>query len=166
MGSICECDELKYGYFICPICQKKSGYDKWQRKGDKWIFYRDNAWYASHEGTPYEFAEDCWKNTGGGSAQQWNTINWVCYVCRYPSNFFYDYIPNYQGTNEYKLSLEKRKNDFLTKELVNNKIDNMLLNKEANLYSFALLKQQEEINNLNSQIQDMEDGLNEDLYSQ
>ena len=42
----------------------------------------------------------------------------------------------------------------------------MLLNKEANLYSFALLKQQEEINNLNSQIQDMEDGLNEDLYSQ
>ena len=50
MGTICDCNETKYGLFICPICNEKSGYDKWERKGDKWIFHRDNAWYASNNG--------------------------------------------------------------------------------------------------------------------
>ena len=163
MGSICDCNETKYGHFICPICKQKSGYDKWERKGDKWIFHRDNAWYASNNGQPYDFAIDCWKNTGGTFAYQWNEISWVCDICRYPSETFYDYIPDYPGTKEYKISLEKRKNDFLTKELINSKMDNILLNKEADLYSSALLKKQKEIENLNYQIEDMKELMNGDL---
>ena len=112
MGCICDINETKYGLFICPICKQKSGYDKWERKGDKWIFHRDNAWYASNNGQPYDFAKDCWKNTGGTFAYQWNAIRWVCGICRYPSETFYDYIPNYPGTEEYKISLEKKKKRF------------------------------------------------------
>ena len=70
MGCICDINETKYGLFICPIWKQKSGYDKWERKGDKWIFHRDNAWYASNNGQPYDFAKDCWKNTGGTFAYQ------------------------------------------------------------------------------------------------
>ena len=148
MGAVCGCEEKDFGLFICPICHKKSGYDKWERKGDKWIFHMDNVWYASGDGRSYDFPQECWKKTGGGSAEQWNKIKWICSICHYPSDTFYDYIPDYKGTEEYRISREKRKNDFLTKELISSKMDNILLNKEADLY-YALLKRKKGNVNLN-----------------
>lgn len=156
MGCICENKETKYGIFICPICKKESGFDKWQKRGDKWIFHRDNAWYSSLNGYPYSKDEDCWKKTGGSSAEQWDSDTWICGICRYGTHTFFDYIPDYKGTKEYELSREKRKNDFLTKELINNKMDKIILNKEADIYNSILIKQQRKIEQLNGQIRIME----------
>ena len=156
MGSCCNNKETKYGLFICPICKKKSGYDKWQKRDDKWIFHRDNAWYASSGGIAYDFAEDCWKKTGGSTVEKWNTIGWVCGVCNYPAKTFLDYVVGYKSSKEEELSKEKRKNDFLIRQLNYQMINNNILNKEADFYADALIKKQREIQNLNTQIKEME----------
>ena len=162
----CNCislnDKITYGIFICPICKQKSGYDKWQKRGDKWIFHKPNAWYGSEVSYPFITDEACWKQTGGSNAENWNSNKWICLICKYETNTFLDYIPDYKGTKEYELSREKRKNDFLTNELINHKIENNILNKEANLYSSALIKQEREIKILNNRIRDMEEQMDKE----
>lgn len=156
MGCICG-ENIKDGEFICPICKKKSGFDKWQKRGNKWIFHRDNGWYGSLYGSSFYSDIECWKRTGGDTVENWDKIEWICSICKYPSPTFFDYIPDYSGTKEYVLGREKRKTDFLTKELIDHKIDNILLNEEANLYSSALLKQRREIQSLNERVKEMEE---------
>ena len=53
-------------------------------------------------------------------------------------------------------------NRFLTNELINHKIKNNILNKEANLYSSALIKQEREIKILNNRIRDMEEQMDKE----
>ena len=155
MGCICEKEKIEKGIFICPVCLRKSGYDKWQKKGNKWIFHKDGAWFCFHDFS-FITAEQCWEETKGATAEMWNKGGWVCNICKYNAKNFSDYIPDYPRTEKEKLEFEKRKNDFLNGELLNNKIDNMVLAKKVNYLQSLLNEKQEENDILNDQLDEME----------
>ena len=155
MGCICGSTKTEYGIFICPICHKISGYDKWQKRGDKWIFHKDHAWYGIHD-FYFSSAEKCWKETGGSTVEQWNIASWICNICNFRSKTFLDYINTNVRTVKEDLDLEKHKNDFLNDKLLYNKMDNIILNKKANIYESELKKTNEIIKMLNQKIKHME----------
>ena len=155
MGSVCGGSKAESGIFICPICHKITGYDKWQKRGDKWIFHKDNAWYATF-GFPYDTAEKCWKETGGSNSEQWDKAKWVCSFCKFPSKKFLSYVPSIKRTPNEELELEREKNDFLIDKLLLKNIDNKILNIKAIDYHSELNKKNEIIKNLINQIKILE----------
>ena len=80
------------------------------------------------------------KETGGSIVEQWNIASWICNICNFRSKTFLDYIPTNIRTVKEDLDLEKHKNDFLNDKLLYNKMDNIILNKKANIYESELKK--------------------------
>ena len=104
---------MEEGIFKCPKCEGKapSDYEKWQKKNEKWIFYRPRPpyvwnwgpwWGRNAPGYNYGNSKECWHTNGGSTEKQWNDSHnneWECNSCHYKSKSFIDFIPNFRQNN-------------------------------------------------------------------
>ena len=97
---------VRKGDFRCPKCGNDviNNYDWWEKKGDKWILHHsskydgsDWAYWYSYSNAPdnCKMAEECWKQYGGSTANDWNESfknKWTCNNCKETRNSFLEFL--------------------------------------------------------------------------
>ena len=97
---------VESGRFECPKCGDDviKGYDRWEKKGDKWILHHSSRydgwewalWYAI-EGGAHDCTspEECWEGYGGSTVDDWNSScnnKWTCDKCKETRESFLEFI--------------------------------------------------------------------------